>query len=276
LAPLAAFTIITPTVLALVRVGLATWQWDRVAAVERPWRLFTIGLQLDLQLVAYFLALPAVLFVFTTRTSIVGRGAALLTRVWLTLATVLIIFMETATPSFIDEYGIRPNRLFLEYLIYPREVFSMLWAQYKPQLFLAGVLVPLAAWGAWVVFGWSLRRRTGWSLVRCLLVFPLLAALLLLGARSSLGHRPANSSTAAFSSDPLINDLALNSTYSVMDAAYRMKDEKEAGAFYGHMDEEEIVRRVRQAMDAPESAFTDPRPAHPAPPDRQPASRTAL
>ena len=24
------------------------------------------------------------------------------------------------------------------------------------------ILVPLAAWGAWVVFGWSLRRRTGW------------------------------------------------------------------------------------------------------------------
>lgn len=258
IAPLAAFALVTVITLALVRTGLAAWQLERVTAVEQPWRLFTIGLQLDLQLVAYFLVLPAVLFVFTTRTSIVGRGAALLTRVWLTLAMVFVVFMETATPSFLVEYGIRPNRLFLEYLIYPREVFSMLWAQYKPQLFLAGILVPLAAWGAWVVFGWSLRRRTGWSLVRCLLVFPLLAALLVLGARSSLGHRPANISTAAFSSDPLVNDLALNSTYSVMYAAYRMKDEKEAGKFYGRMDEEEIVRRVRQAMDAPESAFTNP------------------
>lgn len=258
LAPLAAFAIITVSTLALVRAGLAAWQWERLSAVEHPWRLFTIGLQLDLQLVAYLMILPAVLFVFATRTSIVGRGAALLTRVWLTMVTVLIVFMETATPSFISEYGIRPNRLFLEYLIYPREVFSMLWAQYKPQLFLASLLVPLAAWGAWALFGRSLRRRTGWSLLRCLLVFPILAALLVLGARSSLGHRPANISTAAFSSDPLVNDLALNSTYSVMYAAYRMKDEKEAGKFYGRMDADEIVRRVRQAMDAPASAFKDP------------------
>jgi phosphoglycerol transferase MdoB-like AlkP superfamily enzyme len=258
LAPMAAFAIITLTMLAMIRAGLAAWQWDRIIAVEDPWRLVTIGLQLDLQLLSYLLILPAVLYMFTASRSILGNGAALVTRVWLTLATVLVVFMETATPSFIEEYGIRPNRLFLEYLIYPREVFSMLWAQYKPQLFIASVLIPLAAWGAWAVFGWSLRQRTGWSLVRYLLVFPLLAALLALGARSSLGHRPANSSTAAFSSDPLVNDLALNSTYSVMDAAYRMKDEKDAGKFYGLMDEEEIVRRVRQAMDAPESVFTYP------------------
>ncbi len=256
--PLAVFAIITVSMLATIRAGLAVWQWDRMTAVEDTWRLFTIGLQLDFQLVAYLLIFPAVLYLFTASRSILGRGAALLTRVWLTLATVLIVFMETATPSFIVEYGIRPNRLFLEYLIYPREVFSMLWAQYKPQLFIASALVPLAAWGAWVLFGWSLRRRTDWSMMRRLIIFPLLVALLVLGARSSLGHRPANISTAAFSSDPLVNDLALNSTYSVMYAAYRMKDEKEAGKFYGRMAEEEIVLRVRQAMDAPESAFTDP------------------
>jgi len=255
LCPLATFATGIIVMLALVRTGLGAWQWDRIIAVEHPWRLFTIGLQLDLQLVAYLLILPAVLYLFTPSKSIVGRGAALLTRGWLTLAVVLVVFMETATPSFIEEYGIRPNRLFLEYLIYPREVFSMLWAQYKPQLFIASILVPLAAWGAWALFGWSLRHRTNWSLMRRIVVFPLLAALIVLGSRSSLGHRPANLSTAAFSSDPLVNDLAVNSTYSVMYAAYRMKDEKEAGKFYGRMAEEEIVLRVRQAMDAPVTAF---------------------
>jgi phosphoglycerol transferase MdoB-like AlkP superfamily enzyme len=219
LAPLAAFAIITVTILATIRAGLAIWRWDQVTAVEHPWRLFTIGLKLDLQLVTYLLVLPAVRFVFSSGTSIIGSGAALITRGWLTLATVLVVFMEAATPSFIEEYGIRPNRLFLEYLIYPREVFSMLWAQYKLQLFIASVLVPLTAWGAWVLFGGSLRHRTGWSLWRRMVVFPCLVALTALETRSSLGHRPANISTAAFSSDPLVNDLAPNSTYSVMYAA---------------------------------------------------------
>ncbi|SQH74718.1 protein of unknown function [Shewanella benthica] len=35
--------------------------------------------------------------------------------------------MEVSSAAFIQEYGIRPNRLYIEYLIYPKEVFSMLW-----------------------------------------------------------------------------------------------------------------------------------------------------
>lgn len=46
-------------------------------------------------------------------------------RLWLTLGSVFIIFMEIATPAFIETYDYRPN-LFIEYLIYPKEVFSML------------------------------------------------------------------------------------------------------------------------------------------------------
>ena len=45
-----------------------------------------------------------------------------LLRGWLIAASVLLVFMELATPSFMAEYGLRPNRLFLEYLIYPEEV----------------------------------------------------------------------------------------------------------------------------------------------------------
>lgn len=47
-------------------------------------------------------------------------------RIWLTFGSVFILFMELATPAFIETYDFRPNRLFIEYLIYPKEVFSML------------------------------------------------------------------------------------------------------------------------------------------------------
>ena len=33
-------------------------------------------------------------------------------RLWLTLGSVFIIFMEIATPAFIETYDYRPNRLF--------------------------------------------------------------------------------------------------------------------------------------------------------------------
>lgn len=69
---------------------------------------------------------------------------------------------------------------------------------------------------------------------------PLLAIFVVLlcvaGARSSLGHRPLNPAMVAFSNDPLLNDLALNSSYSLLFAVNNMKSEKSAEQFYGKMD----------------------------------------
>lgn len=47
-------------------------------------------------------------------------------RIWLTVGSVFILFMEVATPNFIETFDLRPNRLFIEYLVHPREVFTML------------------------------------------------------------------------------------------------------------------------------------------------------
>ena len=63
-----------------------------------------------------------------------------LMRVWLTVGLWLMLFLEISTPSFVTEYGVRPNRLYVEYLIYPKEVLSMLWAGRKAELLLAVVL----------------------------------------------------------------------------------------------------------------------------------------
>jgi phosphoglycerol transferase MdoB-like AlkP superfamily enzyme len=51
------------------------------------------------------------------------------------LAIVLLVFLEAATPGFIGEYDVRPNRIFVEYLKYPNEVFSMLWRGFKVDIF---------------------------------------------------------------------------------------------------------------------------------------------
>ena len=53
---------------------------------------------------------------------------------WLAIALILIALMEFATPQFLVEYDSRPNRLFIEYLVYPREVFAMLWEGYRRTL----------------------------------------------------------------------------------------------------------------------------------------------
>lgn len=62
--------------------------------------------------------------------------------------------MEVATPGFLMEYGVRPNHIFVEYLIYPKEVSNTLWLGHKAEL-LAGFVVGTLA----LVFGWRLAGK---------------------------------------------------------------------------------------------------------------------
>ncbi|VEH67432.1 phosphoglycerol transferase [Rodentibacter pneumotropicus] len=54
--------------------------------------------------------------------------------------------MEIATPAFIETYDYRPNRLFIEYLIYPKEVFSMLMEGHLSAVIFSLVLLRWLRW----------------------------------------------------------------------------------------------------------------------------------
>jgi phosphoglycerol transferase MdoB-like AlkP superfamily enzyme len=71
-------------------------------------------------------------------------------------------------------------------------------------------------------------------------------ALVFLGARGTLEHRPINPAKVAYSSDAMVNALALNSLYSVFDAAYRMRDERSSAAMYPRMAVDEMNAIVRE------------------------------
>ena len=81
----------------------------------------------------------------------------------------------------------------------------------------------------------------------------LILALVVLGARGTLEHRPINPAKVAYSSDSLMNALALNSLYSVFDAAYRMRDERSSAAMYPKMavDEMNAIVRAKAGMEGP-------------------------
>jgi phosphoglycerol transferase MdoB-like AlkP superfamily enzyme len=72
------------------------------------------------------------------------------TSLWALVVVFGFLFMEVATPTFITEYDTRPNRLFIEYLNYPKEVLSMLWEGYLPTvvtgIFLCVSLTALFVW----------------------------------------------------------------------------------------------------------------------------------
>lgn len=255
--PIAATGLVVLSLMFMSRMALALWQINRVQATDGWSHLFFSGLRVDIASVSYLLILPALLSCFFAGDHRLGRFWQFVLRIWITAGLWLVVYMEVATVPFILEYDLRPNRLFIEYLVYPKEVFSMLWSGYKLEL-LVGSVVSLAT----IILGWRWSKRWVSGLTYPKWYWrPLIAVLVVmlgvLGARSSLGHRPLNPAMVAFSSDPLVNDLVLNSSYSVIFAAKQMGSESSAFQFYPKMDTDKIIKEVRDNMLVDSRDFVD-------------------
>lgn len=253
--PIFIFFIINLVVLSLSRLGLSLWQQERVNAVSGWTELFLQGIRIDISSLCWAFSVAIVLACFGSGQNTFGRFIQFLIRCWLTAISTFLVFMEFATPAFIETYDFRPNRLFIEYLVNPKEVFSMLANGHLVALISAPLLTALFAF-----FFWKLARKASQTLYfpkwyyRPVL-FLLIGSLTFLGARSSLQHRGINPSMVAFSSDPLVNSLVLNSGYSVLFALQQMKDESKSSEIYGQMSLQEVVSVLKETRGRPDADY---------------------
>ena len=247
LQPIAVFSLFSLAFLSLSRILLLFWQSDRIESFQDLIYILGQGVRVDFATLCWLFILPALLSALLPLKGKIGNGWKWILRLWMVAGLWILVYMELATAPFIQEYDLRPNRLFIEYLIYPKEVMSMLWTGYKLELFIgaAGTAITL-------ILGWKWSKKLTDSAQQIHWKWrPLLAILVVLigvaGARSSLGHRPLNPAMVAFSSDPLLNDLTLNSSYSLLFAVNNMKSEKSAEQFYGKMDSQKMLEIVRES-----------------------------
>ena len=212
------------------------------------WLSFLYGLKMDTIMACATLIIPLILLTLMPRRAMnfVNR---FLTGYFLA-AILLFIYIENATLPFFAEYDVRPNFLFVEYLIYPQEVFAMIFSAYKLELFLAMLMLCGAAY-AFIKAKKIHDFRPVFELhyfKRVLLFFPLIF-ILALGIRSSLGHRPANISDAMYSSNRIVNEISKNSLHSIAYAIYSdMKYANKKLKKYGEMDIKEAMGRVSQQL----------------------------
>ncbi|MDY6945193.1 MAG: LTA synthase family protein [Pseudomonadota bacterium] len=248
------FLLIGAASLTAARAVLIGWQWQRVDVTDSLWSMLLQGFRSDLITLALFAAPVVVLlplFLAVRRLSWWARLAS----GWLSLSLILILLLEFATPQFLYEYDSRPNRLFIEYLVYPREVFAMLWSGYRGSLAL--MVVGLGAAGWLIVRHFNKYRLCSqpWRARTVMMVWPLVVIVLFVMIRSSFQHRPANLASFAFCDDAMVNSLVTNSAYSVLSAAYGLKNERQS-AIYGDMPAAELIRRVRSGMGSASASFT--------------------
>ncbi|MCG2838028.1 LTA synthase family protein [Photobacterium sp. WH77] len=251
--PIALFALLSLILLSVSRVVLTLWQIDHITGWQDWASILLQGVRVDVSTLCWLLILPSLLLALLPTQGLLGQIWLFILRLWLVAGLWILVYMELATPSFISEYNLRPNRLFIEYLVYPKEVFSMLWVGYKLELAVGLIGSVLTLCLGWLLSGYAVRDldapRWYWRPVLAISV----VALGVMGARSTFQHRPLNPAMVAFSTDPLLNDLTLNSSYSVIFAAKNMASEKNAEAFYGTMPLDDIIETVRASSGRPES-----------------------
>ncbi|GAB3278004.1 LTA synthase family protein [Parahaliea aestuarii] len=252
-APLALFTVSLFTVLSLSRLMLAVIYRDRVSAVEGFLYVMVQGLRFDLIVACIFLLPVAVVHPFLNRFPVWSRCL----RIYLLAAFMLAVFMEAATPTFIGEYDLRPNILFVEYLQYPGEVAAMLWGGYKLNIALGLGVVAILGGYFWRLLRRSVAPHENPGVVMCVMLVVMTILICAAGIRSSLGHRPVNPAKVAFSTDLLVNDLVLSSVYSTAYAIYSARRHERSVRAYGRMDFATVIKRVREEMAIPLPSFNN-------------------
>lgn len=254
LKPVFNFIAIGLLITTLSRIFLFFLFKDRVVETQEYWHIFPIGFRMDLILLCYLSFLPAVLITFLPSKIVKYTNKIVVFYSFLFLF--LILFVELATPDFIKQYDTRPNKIFLDYLIYPKEVVGMLLKSYLTSIIVTFLILGITLYFA-IKKGNTLFYTQKSDYKFKLIIFPFVAFFLFFGARSSLtSKRPINASNAVFSTDQLTNCLGLNSFYTVAFAAYSIKNEGNT-KMYGKMDEAEATARVKKYMNVPETDFTD-------------------
>lgn len=233
-------------ILSVSRLGLVIWQSERVIAASDLTTVLLQGVRADLIIMGMLLA-PLVLLMPLLVNRFGWRLWQNLVLIWGVITIVIISFMEASTPAFIMQYDLRPNRLFIEYLQYPKEVFATLWQGFRLPLFIGlSLTILFGSVAAMLLKHWLADYQLNWPLWKLWLTWPLLVIILVLMIRSSIGHRPANPASFALTPDAMVNSLILNSAWSVYFAIYNMQHESNAADVYGTMSDAEIMAELHE------------------------------
>jgi len=256
LKPLWFFYLLGLLIFFCFRTALCIEYFNRVVDADNYLLLFPIGSRVDTILLCYLLLLPLLcLFLFPSK---VIRKIRFLFSLYFTLLISLFLFMEFATFPFMAEFDNRPDRIFFENIVQVKEVFSMVWQGHRVTVIIGLSVLCVMAWTVLRVYQGFLRSYAIPSLPQRIILLIVTGLLLFFGIRSSFIHSQADVTTPTFSRSHLVNQLGLNSTYSLGYAYYSMKVfENDPRKIYGTMESSEILRRVRTSALIPEEACTN-------------------
>ncbi len=253
--------------LSLVRLGLLIYNSDMIG--ETPYSTvaegFLNGLRFDLRVVVY-ISIPLLLAILSPW-AMARRGVF---RLWLTLASSAVLFLGLVEMDFYREFHQRLNGLVFQYIKEdPKTVMSMLWYGFP-------VVRYLLAWafGTWLIsllfkgidrLTRSPARPSGQVATRTvapwynrLAVFMVILLVAVVAARGTLRQGPPMRWGDAFTTDSnFVNQLGLNGTLTLIDAAKSRFGEDRANIWKATLDPQQAQQTVRDLLLTPHDTLVD-------------------
>ena len=261
IAPLAWLAISVLVFLSLSRAGLMTWQWDRVMNSGGLVHLFVSGVRMDIVLVSQIMILPIFTLILLPKNLLCSLLFRRLVLLWCAVWSYIIVFMELVTPAYMGFFETRPGRIFFEYLDHPQEVSSLVYGAYLPTAIIGLGLPVIIALLILKKLRFDRYRFNFPPFYRFFVLVPMLL-MLSLGARSTLGHRPVNPSTFAESKDQLVNELFLNSTYSLLYSIYSLRHEDSGDSGLPEIESAEVIRSFQHISAVPVDNYLNQQTTH--------------
>ncbi|WP_373069645.1 LTA synthase family protein [Sulfurimonas sp.] len=212
------------------------------------WLTFIYGLKMDTISASVLLLIPLIVLSFMPKN--ISRFTDKFLKYYFLIILSILIYIENATFTFLAQYDVRPNYLFVEYLIYPQEVFAMIFADYKLELLIFFVMIVFFIYLFLKYDKNDFSKVYEQSYLKRVLIFITLFMVLFIGARSSFGHRPANISDAMYTSNRMVNEITKNSVYSIAYAIYvsNKHGTNQIKKIYGDMNIKEAFLRVTKRL----------------------------
>lgn len=231
------------------RIVLCLWHFDE--SKNDLLTIFGYGVRYDLSILCLLFAPLVLIIVFLSKinhlTSLFNKTVA----IYSSLILALITFLEVATVPFMNEYGVRPNQIFLEYLIYPKEVFNMMLSGHKLDSLigiLSFVLSFLLFYKIFLKITKSYEqcsiKRLAFEFVIVLILFPLLV-------RGSLTHKPLNPSNAAFCESQTANSIPVNSSFNLFYSAKHLGENTvKKSEIYSFATQDDVIESLQYLSNA--------------------------
>lgn len=231
------------------RIVLCLWHFDECK--NNLLTIFGYGVRYDLSILCLLFAPLVLIIVFLSKINHLTRLFNKTVAIYSSLIIALITFLEVATVPFINEYGVRPNQIFLEYLIYPKEVFNMMLSGHKLDSLigiLSFVLSFLLFYKIFLKITKSYEqcsiKRLAFEFVIVLILFPLLV-------RGSLTHKPLNPSNAAFCESQTANSIPVNSSFNLFYSAKHLGENTvKKSEIYSFATQDDVIESLQYLSNA--------------------------